>query len=343
MTDKWLALILSDPSPCLRYLVLTELLEIDENDDEVVELKRLRSEDPIITEAFALQQDDGSWRGPDTAAMLLRLGFLGFGPECEAVAKGAEYLFSKQRKDGSWAIPSATVYDGKERAGYDLIPLQTALPLYGLCACGFASDSRIEKSFSWLLDARLPDGVWPTGKSEGVYGYVAGYRRMPHSRWGCRSNTTGSLLALSMHPELSTSSDSQRALDMLLARETREHATLGFQTARTLGYEPTRGFFTRFALFDPGLILELSARIGATTDDERIADLIESISTSRGRFGLWEYESRPQASRWITYALLNALAAIDRNIGGDGGGDGDWLGLEPRTPFQAYLRPRKRW
>ena len=339
MNDQWLALLLADPSPCLRYLVLVELLGISSDDAEVVELESLRSEDHIIEETVALQRDDGSWVDPDTPAMLLRLGLLGFDSKHPFVERGAEYLFSKQLEDGSWPIPTATVYDGKERTGYDMIPLQTALPLCGLCACGYADDPRCEKAFRWLLDKRLPDGLWPTGISSGVFGYVAGYRRMPHSKWGCRSNTTGCLIALSMHPRLKNGSEAAEALDKLLARETREQLTLGYQTARTLGFEPTRGFFTRFALFDPGLILDLSARIGATTNDDRIANLVDFVTSARGSYGLWEYERRPQASRWVSFSMLKSLAAIERNDGGDG----YWLSHEPRTPFQAYLRPRKRW
>ena len=37
-----------------------------------------------------------------------------------------------------------------------------------------------------LLERRLDDGAWPTGLASGVFGRVAGYRRIAHSRWGCR-------------------------------------------------------------------------------------------------------------------------------------------------------------
>jgi hypothetical protein len=271
--------------------------------------------------------------------MLLRLGALGFTAEFEPVARGVDVLLSQQRPDGSWPIPTATVYDGKERVGYDMIPLQTALPLCGLSAVGLAEDSRVSKGFEWLLDQRLPDGAWPTGISSGVHGYVAGYRKMPHSRWGCRSNTTGSLIALSHHPELRRSPEAQRALDLLLARETQEQSTLGFQTARTLGFEPTKGFFTRFAAYDPGLVAQLASRIGATAEDERVADLVSFVDSCRGPVGLWEYPAKPHASRWVSFFLTMAIDGIRKN----GGGDGFWESREPRTPFQAYQRPRKRW
>jgi hypothetical protein len=89
MTDRWMPLILSDPSPCLRYLVLTNLLDIDRSNKEVIELDALRREDPIALEAAELQKDDGSWTSPDTPAILFRLGTLGFDSDYDPVSRGA--------------------------------------------------------------------------------------------------------------------------------------------------------------------------------------------------------------------------------------------------------------
>lgn len=102
------------------------------------------------------------------------------------------------------------------RDGYAMMPLQTALPLRGLAACGFSGDPRAERAYDWLLAQRLPDGAWPTGLARsGVYGYVAGYRRMPHSRWGCRSNTTGALLCLALHPQRRSGPQDERVASLV--------------------------------------------------------------------------------------------------------------------------------
>ncbi|MCP4516507.1 MAG: hypothetical protein GY824_14920, partial [Delftia sp.] len=206
-----------------------------------------------------------------------------------------------------------------------MVPLQTALPLYGLAACGYATDARAEKAYNWLLAQRLPEGAWPTGRAAGTFGYVAGYRRLPHSRWGCRSNTTGVLNWLAQHPTRRTAPEARRALDLLLGRETREELHIGFQVARLIGAEPVRGFFTYHARFDLALVLDLCWRIGASIRDERIADLMAFIEERRGEFGLWHYASRPQASRWMTFDLLRSLARLDDST--------DWVSLEPRTSF----------
>ncbi len=339
----WAPLLLASPSPCLRLLVLRDLLWRTGEDEEVRELAQLREKDPLVVTLVTLQNPDGSWGKVDAAGLILsstvlntshalaRLGYLGFDHNYFAVKKGAEYLFSLQREDGSWGPPD----DPEIEDEYVITPLQTALPLRGLVMCGYATDSRAEKAYEWLLRQRLPDGSWPTRVTkDGSYGYRAGYRALPHSRFGCRSNTTGVLQCLALHVNRRHSSEAHRALDLLLARETRDAYILGFETARMIGVEPARGFLTYFARFDLGLILDLCWRVGATLEDKRVSDLVEFIRGLQGKYGLWEYQN-PQASRWVTFDLLRSLSRLDS--------EGSWISLEPRTPFEGYPRVERRY
>ena len=345
---SFLSLLLADPSPCLRVLALRDLFGRADDDPEVQELIELREQDPLVVDLFKLQQDDGSWRADGriwqggarraTSLALMRLGYLGFGGDRDqrhpAVRRGAEFLFSLQQQAGSWEMPRGGG-EGGEHEGYSMVPLQTAIPLRALAACGYATDPRAERAYEWLLAQRLEDGSWPTGIASGVYGYVAGYRRLAHSRWGCRSNTTGSLICLALHPERRHGAAARRALDLLLGRETREGQNVGFEVARLIGAEPVRGFFTFFARFDLALLLDLCRRVGATLEDGRVADLVAFLRGLQGEYGLWEYAARPQASRWVTYDLLCSLSRLDA--------DGEWVSTEPRTPFQPYPSRRKRF
>jgi hypothetical protein len=347
----WAALLLATPSPCLRMLVLRELLGRADDDPEVRELAGLREQDPLVVGLLAWQQQNGAWERVDhvsqlstiraTGLALSRLGYLGFSPDHPAVRRGAEYLFSHQQPDGSWALADTRsgVTDGHLMAepdeGYSMIPLQTGLPLQGLAACGYATDPRAERAYEWLLAQRLPDGAWPTGIASGNYGNVGGYRRLAHSRWGCRSNTTGALICLAHHPNRRTSPEARRALELLLGRETRETHPLGFEVARLIGLERARGFLTYYARFDLALVLDLCWRVNATLDDDRVAELASFIQGLQGPYGLWEYASHPQASRWVTFDLLRSLARLDET--------GDWLSLEPRTPFRAYPKRARRY
>lgn len=343
----WAPLLLADPSPCLRILVLHELLQHPADDPEVQELEELRETDPIVSRLLALQSKDGSWKEADlggsvpegklqaTSQALTRLGYLGFDKGHPAVDHAAEYLFSKQLEDGAW--PIAKKYETEERIpeSYTMMPLQTAIPLRGLAACGHATDSRAERAYEWLLEQRLEDGAWPTGKSGKIFGYVAGYRRVAHSRWGCRSNTTASLICLALHPTRRTSEEAHRALDLLLGRETRERQNVGFEVARIVGVEPPSGYITFFAKFDLALILDLCWRVNASIDDSRVAEIVEFIQELQGPYGLWEYIPHPEASRWVTFDLLRSFSRLDSSV--------DWISLEPRTPFRAYPKKEKRF
>ncbi len=341
------ALLLADPSPCLRRLVLRELLQRPEDDAELRELAPHVEADPFVAGLVSLQRPDGSWDGQGlpglvpgasikaTAVALSRLGSLGLGPSHPAVRRGAEYLFARQLPGGEWPLPGGDEDPG-EREGYTLVPLQTSLPLAGLALAGYAADPRAERAYDWMASQRLPDGAWPTGiAAGGVYGRVAGYRRLAHSRWGCRSNTTAALLCLAHHPERRKGQEAARALDLLLGRETREAYTLGFEVARRLGLEPARGFLTYYARFDLALLLDLCSRVGASLEDERVRGAVEFVRGLRGPYGLWEYAAHPQASRWLTFDLLRSLSRL--------GEAGDWLSREPRTPFSAYRRERRRY
>lgn len=348
----WLPLLLADSSACLRWLVLRDLFKLPAEHPELIELQALRWDDPLVSELLSLQQSDGTWRrgtlGPGrkgspvhtTALGLLRLGYLGFDTAFPPVQRAADYLFSQQQADGSWPLTAIVDEALQQEAegipqGYDMIPLQTVFPLRALAACGYATDPRSERAYEWLLAQRLDDGAWPTGKAQGVNGRVAGYRRLPHSLWGCRSNTTGALICLALHPQRRSSPPARRALDLLLGRETRERYALGFEVARILGAEPNRGFMTFFARFDLGLLLSLCSRVGAGTDDQRVAELVAFVRSGQGEAGLWEYSDQPQVTRWVSFDLLRSLQALDSASG--------WLTVEPPSPFQTYPKRDKRF
>lgn len=343
----WIPLLLADRSPNLRYLILRNLLHYPDDDEEVTELKHMREEDPLVRFLLSSQNDDGSWSDLDgsvsqrknpvrtTSLALLRLGYLEFPKDHPSIIKGVEYIFKEQQKNGTWPIPSA--YDGisEPRRKYTMVPLQTSIPLLGIAATGHATDPRAEVAYEWLLDQRSDDGSWPAGKIGKVYGYQAGYRKMPHTQWGCRTNTTLALTCLALHPRRRESAESKRALDLLLARETRDRKNLGFNVARIVGFEQHRGILTYHANFDPALVLDLCHRVGASRNDERVADLIDWISQQQSKYGLWEYEGRPEASRWISYDILSSLSKVDERS--------EWFTSEVRSRYSSYRREKKRF
>ena len=345
----WAPLLLADPSPSLRLLVLRDLLNRPEDDEEVRELKKLQEEDSLILRFLALQNKDGSWRGGEgggailgkirlTAQALTGLGYLGLGPEHSAVNRGAEFIFAQQQNDGSWPlVTQGALLDGAKLSDikYHVIPLQTALPLLGLAWAGYATDPRAEQAYDWLLKEQLPQGGWPSGRHREKYIFAAGYRRLAHSKFGCRTNTTAAVSGLALHPKRRTSQAARRGLDLLLAHKHRQAHTLGFEVARIIGAERPRGGFTYFKRYDVAQILDLSWRIGASLEDGRVADNVKFVKELLGPYGLWEYHRYPEVSRWITFDLLRSLSRLDEET--------DWLSIEPRTPFQPYPKKPRRF
>ena len=140
---------------------------------------------------------------------------------------------------------------------------------------------------------------------------------------------------MALHPKRRKGPEARRALDLLLGRETRERHTLGFNVARTIGVEPSRGFLTYYARFDLAQVIDLCWRVGASREDQRIAEMVEFVRSSQGPYGLWEYGPRPQASRWVTFDILRSLSRLDDTV--------DWFSLEPRTPFRPYPERERRY
>jgi hypothetical protein len=220
-------------------------------------------------------------------------------------------------------------------AKYHMIPLQTALPLLGLAWAGYATDPRAERAYDWLLEEQLPQGGWPSGRHRKKYLFAAGYRRLAHSKYGCRTNTTAVVSALALHPKRQANQAARRGLDLLLAHEHRQVHTLGFEVARIIGAERPRGGFTYFKRYDVAQMLDLSWRVGASLEDGRVADNVKFVQELQGPYGLWEYQRHPEISRWVTFDLLRSLSRLDKGT--------DWLSTEPRTPFQPYPKKPRRF
>jgi hypothetical protein len=347
---NWIPLLLADPSPSLRQLVLRDLLTQAENGTEIQELKESQSSDPILTRFLDLQNENGSFRSGEggggslgdirkTAQALMGLGYLGLGPGHPAVQRGVEFLFTQQLLDGSFPLVfQGALLDGGQvdaDTKYHMIPLQTALPLLGVAMAGCATDPRAEKAYEWLLNEELAQGGWPTGRHKDQYVFSAGYRRLAHSKFGCRTNTTAVVSTLAHHPTRRSGASAQRGLDLLLAHETRAANAVGFEVARIIGTEPTRGGFTYFKRYDVAQILDLSWRIGASATDERVAANIEFIRDLQGPYGLWEYPRYPEATRWVSFDILRSLSRLDTET--------DWTSTVPRIKFQAYPKKGRRF
>ena len=341
-------LLLADVSPSLRWRALVELDGVPPDDaDAAAAHAALRSSAEVASVVAQLSTD------PDarTAGYLLcRLMYLGYdGPE---VDRFVEHVFAQQQADGSWPLSFAPPdpKPAKRRRnqspprpageGYEMMPIQTSLPLRGVAAAGYATDPRAERAYDWLISKRLDDGSWPgdTKADLGVGGKVGGrtpgYRRLPRGN-GCRAATTGAMACFALHPERRMSPPAHDALDHLLARETRDEWSLGWEVSRLTGFEKASGRLTFYATFDLAFLLDLASRSDVSLDDDRVADLIAFLETLRGPFGLWEHPAHPQLSRWLTFDIELSLRRFEAAR--------TWTGSTERVSFTPYPKQRRRY
>jgi len=343
------SLLLGDPSPSLRWRAAVELDGAADGDDEVIAWRaEVDSSDAVrsLVAQLAVSGDDFHAAG----YLLCRLAYLGYrGPEIGAAVQA---MFALQQADGSWPLwrddadrpppkrPRGTPPPRLPRAeSYRVMPIQTILPLRGIAAAGFATDPRAERAYEWLLAQRLNDGSW-TGSHKadlGLDGRSSGedpdYRRLTRGD-GCRATTTGAVACLALHPERRRSNAARVGVDHLLARETREPATLGWEVSRLVGLQRASGRITFYVTFDQAFLLDLASRCGVSPDDRRVRDLVTYLETLRGPFGLWQHPVHPQLSRWLTFDLECSLRRL---------ADGDWIGNEEPASFTPYKKPRRRY
>jgi hypothetical protein len=335
------ALLYGDPSPSLRWRTAVELdgaLDDDAGGD--AEVAEWRAEINRSAEIQVLIGRLAAARRPLAAGYLLcQLAYLGYrGPE---LATAVEALFALQQPDGSWRL---SLDDGLPSRGAQstdgprFVTMQTVVPLRGIAAVGFATDPRAERAYEWLLGERLPDGSWPAGPKADL-GDAGGpvplekeYRRLTRGL-GCRSATTGAVACLALHPERRRSAAARVGVDHLLARETRDESTIGWELSRLVGLESALGQVTFYVTFDLAFLLDLTSRCGVSIEDRRVRDLVAYLETLRGPYGLWQHHAHPQLSRWLTFDLECSLRRL---------ADGDWIGNDEAATFTPYQRGRRR-
>ena len=330
-------LLLGDPSPSLRWRAAVELEGAPDDDDDVKAWQGEIGASPAVQSLLARL---AAAERPQAAGYLLwQLAYLGYqGPE---LAAAVDAIFSHQQPDGSWPLrlddndrPGLAPSDGPR-----FITMQTVVPLRGIAAAGFATDPRAERAYEWLLRERLQDGSWPSGPKADLGGPgrpglpEKDYRRLTRGD-GCRSATTGAVACLALHPRRNRSDAARIGVDHLLARETRDESTLGWEVSRLIGLERAMGQLTFYVTFDLAFLLDLASRCGVSADDRRVRDLVTWLESLRGPYGLWQHQAHPQLSRWLTFDLECSLRRL---------ADGDWIGTEDPAGFTPYQRGRRRY
>ena len=119
-----------------------------------------------IAQILAHRYDNGAdlWSTPDKKLLkgapfttLESVSYLleaGLSPDDDILQEAAELIFSTWKEDGRFKTsPAGGIY-----------PCHTALALNTLCRLGYASDSRLQRTFRYFLDTQEPDGGWKCNK-----------------------------------------------------------------------------------------------------------------------------------------------------------------------------------
>jgi squalene-hopene/tetraprenyl-beta-curcumene cyclase len=115
----------------------------------------------------ARQEPDGSFWGRwgvnylyGTWSVLTGLARLGFGPDDPRVKRAADWLETRQNKDGGFGESPASYDDPSARGCGPSTPSQTAWAVMGLIAAGRGGSEPVRRAIGYLLARQGQDGGW---------------------------------------------------------------------------------------------------------------------------------------------------------------------------------------
>ncbi len=132
------------------------------------------------------QEDDGPWFGRwgvnylyGTGAVLPGLEAIGFNMSDSRVQMAADWVESRQNRDGGWGESCASYADPALRGRGESTASQTGWALLSLIAAGRAESEAANRGAGYLLETQRSDGAWdePQYTATGFPGYGIGDRR----------------------------------------------------------------------------------------------------------------------------------------------------------------------
>ncbi len=306
--------LLSSGSEQVAYFTDRDLL--DKSVEPIETLWDLK----IPSQILRKQQADGSWKYPgknkpwhttdyDQLETYRQLGFLvqmfGFNKSHPALAKTAEYFFSKQSKAGDFRGIYAAQYS----------PNYTAAIAELLILAGYDNDQRINKVFNWLLSIRQDDGGWALPlrtqghNLEAIFGIntIEPDKSKPFSHL-----ITGIVLrAFAAHPEYMHSREAKLSGELLASRFFQKDSYTDLKS-------PTAWQTFSYPFWNTDLIssLHILAKLGFSVDDNRLqnaAGWLRDKQTPNGLFDIHKNHDRfHDQDLWLTLAICRTLKMLKK-------------------------------
>lgn len=303
--------MLSSGNEQVIYFTNRDLL--DKPTDSVETLWDLKIPQQILRK----QQPGGSWKYPGKTPWhttdysqletYRQLGFLvhmfGFNKAHSAIAKTAEYFFSKQSDKGDFRGIYATQYS----------PNHTAAIAELLILAGYDDDPRIQRVFDWLLTVRQNDGGWvlplrTQGHNLEVIlqpGTIEPDKSKPFSHL----ITDIVLRAFAAHPEYCKSKDAENAGRLLATRFFNKDAY------PDLGKADAWETFT-YPYWNTSLIssLDILAQLGFRSSDENAQQAVDWLLGKQRPDGLFDlrknHDRYHDQDIWLTLAICRIIKKL---------------------------------
>jgi Squalene-hopene cyclase C-terminal domain len=308
--------ILSSGNDALCYFTRRDLL--NEKVEPVQCLWRLR----VVERTLAKQMDDGAWKYPgggkehsratedyDQLETFRILGQLvvkhGLNKKHPAIKRAANYLFSRQTKEG----------DFRGIYGNQYTPNYSAAIMELLIKAGYDKDPRIKRGFRWLVSIRQNDGGWAiplsTVGAKWDVGTMGGDTIEPDVSKPFSHMVTGVVLrAFAAHKEYSRSKEAMAAGKLLASRLFKKDTYPGRQTA---------DFWTRFSypfwFTDLLSALDSLSLIGFARDDPQIERALEWFIAKQQENGVWQLSllrggTDQDLALWVSLAICRVFKRL---------------------------------
>lgn len=297
--------LLEPTNPSIRYRTLTELLGHNEDDPDVIEVKKQIPDFRVVKKILSLIHEDGDWPWSgsyDSPELGFNyLGEVGIDRSNALVRKAADVFLSRQNEKGQF--PNIYYMTKTGKIQYDDQSCYIAMMVRGFVRMGFGDDPRIKKSIDFLLTQNRWDGGYLCTKS-----YVKPGRKTK----SCIRGSKSALMLFAELPELWDTPQCQNLMDYFFERKVyfKRHHPEEFVRDHQPGL--IYPFHYRFGLIDPLLAL---SKMGYGNHPEVVDawQFLDEKMNEDGTFNLdwtmpkcaFKVGKKGQPNKWVTfYAYL---------------------------------------
>jgi len=301
--------------PWVVFRTLTDLLDKEEKNNEVEAARTAIPKHRLVRKIFEGLNEDGYWGKPkdihtwwpkkDTTFWLLPvLADFGFTVKDNRIARACEYVFSTQLQSGGFG------WDPPTKPG----DCHSAIIIESLAKVGLLGDSRLQKTYEWLIERqRLDGGFWCKNT-----GQIGGPREKEPS---CAMATMFVLGALAQNPKLRNSEIAAKGVDFLFEcwekRGKLKYA--GHDSQIGTNWEKLKYPFTDYKILKFLNVLSQFEYAKQKLQETEMINLLLSKRDDKWRFTpesihkVWsnfDFGQKKKPSRWITFLALRILKRI---------------------------------